>query len=303
MNMGYVYAVAAYLMWGLLPIYWKVFQGVGAGEILAHRIIWSVVFVLVLVAVARKWTLLRQAVPDVKSKLAVLMCSLLISMNWLLYIWAVNNNHIVEASLGYYINPLVNVFLGVLFLKERLSKLQWVSISLAAAGVLLMTLSYGDFPWVAITLALSFGLYGLTKKKVKVDTVVGLSLETLIVLPFALGYLLFVAKGGEAFSLLSGWEVTVLTLAGVATALPLLFFAEGVKRLPLSVMGFFQYLAPTISLFLGVWLYGEAFGLTDLISFGLIWSALVLYTFQIVRKQKAAKLTAQTARPAQAVQR
>jgi chloramphenicol-sensitive protein RarD len=285
MNMGYIYAVGAYIMWGLLPIYWKIYQGVGAWEILSHRIIWSVVFVLILVSVTRRWKMLKSAVPDTKSKVAVLVASLLISLNWLLYIWAVNNNHLIEASLGYYINPLVNVGLGVLLLGERLSKLQWISIALAATGVLIMTIAFGQFPWVSITLALSFGLYGYVKKKVQVDTISGLTLETLIVFPLALIYLLGVEHGGQAYQMLSGWKIAVLTLAGVATALPLLFFAEAVKRLPLSSIGFIQYLSPTISLALGVWLYHEEFTSIDLISFGFIWSALVVYSIRLSRKQ------------------
>lgn len=274
-------------MWGLLPIYWKVFTEVGAWEILTHRIIWSVVFVLILVSIQRKWKLMKEAIPDSKSFLALTISSLLISFNWVIYIWAVNSNHMVEASLGYYINPLVNVFLGVFFLGERLSKLQWTSIALAAIGVTIMTVSYGQFPWVALALAVSFGLYGLAKKKIKVEPVVGLSLETLIVLPLALIYLLVFLNGGEAFQILPDWEIAVLLLAGVATALPLLFFAEGAKRLPLSVMGFFQYIAPTITLFLSLLVYGEPFTTIDMISFGFIWCALILYSVQIIKKQKA----------------
>lgn len=286
MNMGYLYAVLAYVMWGLLPIYWKLYQEIGAGEILAHRIIWSVVFVMILLTFAKRWSKLKLAVPDLKSKLAVAMCSVLITANWLIYIWAVQNDRILEASLGYYINPLVNVFLGVFLLGERLSKLQWTAIALAGVGVLIMTVSYGQFPWVSITLAFSFALYGYTKKKVQVDPTVGLSLETLIVLPFAVLYLVLVEQGGQALQVLSGWKLAGLTLAGVATALPLLFFAEGVKRLPLSVMGIIQYMSPTISLLLGVLVYGEEFTTIEMVSFGLIWSALVLYSLQMVKKQK-----------------
>ncbi|MGB8954635.1 MAG: EamA family transporter RarD [Tumebacillaceae bacterium] len=286
MNRGYLYATLSYIMWGLLPIYWKIFTQVSAWEILTHRIIWSVVFVLILVGIQRKWKQLKQAIPDAKSFLALTISSLLISLNWMIYIWAVNSNHMVEASLGYYINPLVSVFLGVFFLGERLSKLQWASIGLAAVGVIIMTVSYGQFPWVAITLAVSFGLYGLAKKRIKVEPLIGLSLETLIVAPIALIFLLTFLHGGEAFVVLPGWKIAVLLLAGVATALPLLFFAEGAKRLPLSVMGFFQYIAPTISLILSLAVYGEPFTTNDIISFGFIWSALILYSVQIIKIQK-----------------
>ena len=286
MNRGYLYAALSYIMWGLLPIYWKIFNQVGAWEILTHRIIWSVVFVLIFVGIQRKWKQLKQAIPDAKSFLALALSSLLISLNWVTYIWAVNSNHMVETSLGYYINPLVNVFLGVFFLGERLSKLQWTSIAFAAVGVIIMTVSYGQFPWVALALAVTFGLYGLAKKKIKVEPLIGLSLETMIVAPIALIFLLAVLHGGEAFVVLPGWKIAVLLLAGVATALPLLFFAEGAKRLPLSVMGFFQYIAPTITLILSLTVYGEAFTTNDIISFGFIWIALILYSYQIVKKQK-----------------
>ncbi|KEO85274.1 EamA family transporter RarD [Tumebacillus flagellatus] len=289
MRIGYICAALSYIIWGLLPIYWKTFTEVGAWEILSHRIIWSVVFVLLLVTVMKKWKQLRESFPTWKSRLSITISALLISVNWVIYIWAVNNNHMVEASLGYYINPLVNVFLGVFFLSERLSKWQWGSIGLALIGVLIMAVTYGKFPWVALTLALSFGLYGLSKKKLQLDTVAGLTMETLIVLPFALIYLLGFEHGGTAFGILPGWKIAILLLAGVATAMPLLLFAEGAKRLPLSVMGFFQYISPTLTLILGLALYHEAFTTADLISFAFIWSALVLYTVQITRKNKLSK--------------
>lgn len=285
-----MYAVLAYAMWGILPLYWKLYEDVGAGEILAHRIIWSVVFVAVLIAFSRRWGMLKQGLPDARSKWAVLMSSLLISLNWLIYIWAVNSGHILQASLGYYINPLVNVFVGVFLLGERLSKLQWTAIALAGVGVLIITVSYGEFPWVALTLALSFAVYGYTKKKVKVDPTVGLALETVIVLPFALVYLIGFEQGGQALHVLSGWKLVGLALSGVATALPLLFFAEGVKRLPFTVMGFVQYMSPTISLLIGVLVFGEDFSTVEIVSFGLIWSALVLYSLQMVRKKKTFEL-------------
>jgi chloramphenicol-sensitive protein RarD len=286
MNRGYLYAALSYVMWGLLPIYWKIFNQVDAWEILTHRIIWSVVFVLILVGIQRKWKKLREAIPDAKSFLALTLTSLLISLNWVTYIWSVNSNHMVETSLGYYITPLVNVFLGVFFLGERLSKLQWTSIALAAIGVIIMTVSYGQFPWVALALAVTFGLYGLAKKKIKVEPLIGLSLETMIVAPIALIFLLAVLHGGEALVVLPNWKIAVLLLAGVATASPLLFFAEGAKRLPLSVMGFFQYIAPTITLILSLAVYGETFTTNDFISFGFIWIALILYSYQIIKKQK-----------------
>lgn len=289
MNIGYLAAALSYVMWGLLPIYWKTFTEVGAWEILSHRIIWSVVFVLLLMTVTKKWKQLKEALPDWKSKLAIIVSSLLISANWVIYIWAVNNNHILDASLGYYINPLISVFLGVFFLGERLTKLQWGSIALAAIGVAIMTISFGNFPWVSITLAITFGLYGLAKKKVKIEPLIGLTLETLIVLPIALLYLVGFEHGGVAFAVLPTWKIAILLLAGVATALPLLLFAEGAKRLSLSALGFLQYISPTLTLILGILVYDEAFTTVDQIAFGFIWSALVLYTIQVIRKQRMQK--------------
>ncbi|BCJ87970.1 EamA family transporter RarD [Effusibacillus dendaii] len=292
MNAGYIYAILTYAIWGVLPMYWKLFSEVSAWEILSHRIIWSVVFVLLLAAVLNKRNAIKAAIPDWKSKGLVMISSILISANWVTYIWAVNNGHMVEASLGYYMNPLVSVLLGVFFLRERLRKLQWGAIGLATMGVLILTFSYGHFPWIALSLAFSFGFYGLAKKKVRADTIAGLTLETIVVFPLALIYLIGFEHGGTGWHVLSGWQMIVLLLSGVATALPLLWFAEATKRLPLSVLGFIQYLSPTITLLLGLFVYHEDFTKTDILSFGLIWIALVVYMFQMTRKQATHRIEA-----------
>jgi chloramphenicol-sensitive protein RarD len=285
MKIGYVYALLAYAAWGVLPIYWKVFSSIGAWEILSHRVLWSALFVLLLVLCKKRGSEIKQLLSDKKNRITLTISSLLISANWVIYIWAVNNGYVIEASLGYYINPLVNVMLGVLFLRERLKGLQWVAITLATIGMMILTISYRHFPWISISLAFTFGLYGLAKKKVHVDTTVGLMVETLLVLPIALVYLIVFEQGGQAWHMLSGWRLFVLCLSGVATALPLLWFTEAAKRLPLSVLGFIQYLAPTIMLILGVVIYHEPFTNMGMISFGFIWSALIIYTFHLTKNR------------------
>ncbi|WML53506.1 EamA family transporter RarD [Neobacillus sp. PS3-12] len=285
MNQGYWYAIVAYTAWGLLPIYWKIFSKISAWEILSQRIIWSVVFVVLLVLASKKWDSIKKAVPNWNSRIRIIISSLLIASNWTIYIWAVNNGHMIEASLGYYINPLVSVLLGVFFLGERLKSLQWGAMGVALVGVLILTINYGQFPWIALSLAITFGLYGLAKKKIKAEPLAGLTLETIVVFPLALLYLLIFQHGGKAWFVLSWWQMIALLLAGIATALPLLWFAEAAKRLPLSIMGFFQYLAPTITLLLGLFLYQESFSEIDLISFGCIWIAIVIYSSQMIQKK------------------
>jgi chloramphenicol-sensitive protein RarD len=215
---------------------------------------------------------------------------MLISINWFMYIWAVNTDQMIEASLGYYINPLVSVLLGMVFLKERLSLLQYISFAFAGIGVLIMTISYGQFPWIALTLAISFGLYGLAKKLIKVDSAVGLALETLVVMPLAAIYIGYLMIQGTN-SLFAGSMSTTLLLAGAgaATAVPLLFFAKGAQRIPLATLGILQYIAPTLTLILGVFVYHETFSSVHLLAFTFIWSALILYSLS--RTKMAAALT------------
>lgn len=277
---GIWYALAAFIAWGVLPLYWKALHQVAAGEILAHRVIWSFIFVAAMLISCGGWSSLREIVAKPINRVSIFLGSLLISANWFIYIWAVNANQLVEASLGYYINPLFNIILGVLVLRERLNFWQTVALILAFLGVMIITLQHGKIPWIALSLAITFGLYGLIKKLNKVESLSGLALETLFVVPLALGYLFFQhLSGHESFTTLS-WKVTLLLMgSGVATALPLLWFTKGAKRVPLSTIGFLQYLAPTISLLLGVIVFKEAFTQTHLLSFALIWCALLIYSF------------------------
>jgi len=279
LNKGILYAAAAYIIWGLLPLYWKALQGVPALEILAHRIVWSLIFVSVILTVRHKWSFVKPALRDRRIVLTFVASGLLLSVNWFTYIWAVNDGHIVETSLGYFINPLVNVLLGYVVLKERMRPAQWAAIALAAAGVLYLTLSYGSFPWIALTLAFSFGTYGLLRKTAKLNSAEGLAMETAVLFLPAAGYLLLLQSQG-AGSFAGGDLSTTLLLffAGAATSIPLLFFAAGARLILLASLGLLQYIAPTLQFLIGVLVYDEPFGISRLIGFSIIWLALILYS-------------------------
>ncbi|UAL50386.1 MULTISPECIES: EamA family transporter RarD [Metabacillus] len=288
---GLMHTALAYFLWGILPVYWKLIDQVGAEEILAHRVFWSFLFMMSLIQINKQWDQLLEVCKRMLKKplllVSLILSSVLISINWFLYIWAVNNDHILETSLGYYINPLISVLLGMVFLKERLNKWQYASFILAAAGVLFMTMQYGRFPFVAIILAMSFGFYGLTKKVTKLNASIGLTLETMMVMPVALIYLAVIANKGEsAFFEWSLGTNAFLIGAGIVTAVPLLLFAKGAQHIPLFMVGILQYIAPTITLLLGVLIYNESFTSTEIITFSLIWSALVLFSFSHVRGMK-----------------
>ncbi|WP_320052517.1 EamA family transporter RarD [uncultured Acetobacteroides sp.] len=284
-----VYPIAAYSLWGILPIYWKVMKQLPAGDILAHRIFWSFLFLAVIISGMRRWKEFRQAFTSIRSLLTISVAAILISVNWLIYIWAVNNNHIVEASLGYYINPLLTILLGVVVLHERSDVWQIVAIALAFVGVALLTYQFGEVPWVAVSLAVSFALYGLVKKLSKLSPLTGLAAETMMVTPLALGYLYMQVSGtvNNYSSISYGMSIMIL-LTGVVTSIPLLLFAQGAKRVSLTTMGFVQYLSPSLSLLIGIFIYKEPFTLAYQISFGLIWVALAIYSFS--RKEVLSKL-------------
>ena len=280
---GIISAICAYLLWGFLPIYWKLLRQAPALEILSHRVIWSLFFLLVFLIAARKLVAFRAEVHgitrDPRRIIGVLAATLLISLNWLVYIWAVNDNRIIETSLGYYINPLVNVLFGVVLLKEKLSKRQYLAVLLAIFGVLNLVIHFGEFPWVALTLAVSFSLYGLCKKLLGISATTGITLETLLISPLALTYLLFLNAQGVGTAGFDHPVVTVLFIgSGILTALPMVLFANAANRLPLSLLGFIQYLSPTIALLTGVFLFHEPFTVTHGISFGLIWLALLIFS-------------------------
>jgi chloramphenicol-sensitive protein RarD len=278
---GILLTAGAYLLWGFLPIYWKAVNHVSAGEILAHRIVWSFVFMLVLIALLGKWsTVLKECkaiLTNKKQLIAVIFASIMITLNWLTFIWAVNSDHVLQASLGYYINPLISILLGILVLKETLTKRQLVSFILAGAGVLFLTVSYGVFPWVSLLLAMSFGLYGLFKKRLDVGAFASLTIETMFITPIAILYLLIIPENIFQANAFFTSSTMLLIGAGIVTAVPLLLFAGGARRIPLAMIGFLQYIAPTIMLILGVFVYNETFTTAHLIAFSLIWIALINY--------------------------
>lgn len=285
---GTASAAGAFLLWGILPVYWKSIISVPSDQIIAHRILWCFLFLVLVLTFAGRFSgflrELRGVMARPKQLAGLFTASVLISINWYLYIWAVNNGRIVETSLGYYINPLVSVLLGIVFLKEKLSSWQIVSFLLALVGVLNMAVSFGAVPWVSLALAVSFGMYGLFKKIVCLDAINGLTMETLIITPLALAYLFYAYKSGTLVFSFSFSPITILTVgAGVVTAAPLLLFAGGTNRLPLYAVGFLQYLSPTISLLLGVFLYHESFTAVHLVSFTLIWAALIVFSLATTR--------------------
>jgi len=272
-------AIGAFLIWGLLPMYWKALSAVPALQILCHRIVWSLVFLALVVTVRRGWGGVRQALRSRRDVLLLAAGSVLISINWFLYIWAVNHGHVVESSLGYYINPLVNVLLGFAFFRDRLRRWQVVAIVLAAAGVLNLVWQFGRAPWIALALAVSFGMYGLVRKVATVESVNGLFFETLVLGLPAAGYLGWQEMQGlGALGHLDIGTDLLLISAGVVTATPLVLFAFAARRLRLATVGVLQYIAPTGMFLLGVFAYGEPFSPAHLTTFALIWAGIALYT-------------------------
>lgn len=293
MNKGILYAIGAYGIWGFLPIYWKALQSIPADQILAHRFVWSFLFLLAIIYWKKEWPRLKTAFTSPRMLAIYGLAASLLAVNWLVYIWAVNAGFIVETSLGYFINPLVNVLLGVIFLRERLRVMQWVPVALAAGGVLYLTFSYGAVPWIALVLASTFGLYGLLKKTAPLPALQGLSLETGILFMPAAVYLLFKeTQGTGALGHGGAAETTLLLLAGVITAFPLLLFGASARRINLSTLGILQYMAPTIQFLLGVLVYGEPFTQARLIGFSVIWLALILYTTENILARRRTNLVA-----------
>lgn len=287
---GLLWAVAAYGWWGLGPVYFKAVAHVAPLEILAHRVIWSLLFLALLLSIRRRWGAFRKAVLHRPTLLILTITSLTISANWFVYIWAVTNGQIVQASLGYFINPLVSVLLGFIFLKEQLYPMEWLAVVLAAAGVLWLTLAAGVFPWISLFLAISFGVYGLLRKVAKVESIEGLAIETVIVLPLALGYLLMLRTHQTiSFGTVSWSTDLLLAAAGIVTATPLVWFAIAVRRLRLATIGILQYLAPTIQFILAVLVYHEPFDRDRLVAFILIWSALAIYSGTMLKRNLASR--------------
>ena len=277
-------AVVAYSLWGLLPIYWKLLGAVPAIEVLTHRIVWSLGFIAVLLFARRGWRRTLGFLRDRETRGAMLLSTALIATNWFIFIWAVSADRVTEASLGYYINPLLNVALARVFLGERLRPLQGVAVALAAIGVVTLTVMRGELPWVSVVLAVSFALYGLVRKRTPVGAVEGLAFETGLVTPLAIGYLLLLSPPLGHLVTADPVTVGLLVGAGVITAVPLLAFAGAARRLRYTTLGMIQYLAPTLQLGCAVLLYGEAFTQAHAITFGLIWIAVLLYVIDMLRR-------------------
>ena len=287
MSPGILYATLAYTAWGLFPLFFRQVASVGALEVVLHRTLWSLVFVLAVLVARRQLAWVRGLGWRVVAVFG--LSALLLSANWLIYVWAVNNHHVVDASLGYFILPLVHVAMGYVFLHERPRPGQWVAVAVAAAGVAWLTAQTGRVPWIALALAVTFGLYGLLRKVAVLGALEGLALETALLVPLALGGLAWLAWTGEAaWTQADAGTRAWLMAAGPITAVPLLLFAAGARRIPLSLLGLLQYIAPTLQFALGVWLFGETVQSGRLLGFALIWVALALYTLEGMWQRKAA---------------
>jgi chloramphenicol-sensitive protein RarD len=281
---GLAAALAAFFFWGLFPLYWKLLAAVPALEVVAHRVTWGLVAVVAWVTMRGRWAEARAVASRPRTILRLAGSGALISLNWLLYVWAVTHAHVVDASLGYFINPLVNVVLGVVVLRERLSRAQVIAVALAASGVAVLTIAHGRLPWIALALALSFGLYGLARKTVSADAVTGLLWETALLTPLAAGYLAFLGRQGTGAFGASPATSALLALGGPVTAVPLVLFAVGARALPLSTVGFLQYLSPSIQFLLAVLVFREPFTAVHAATFAFIWTALAILTWDLRRR-------------------
>lgn len=292
MNPGVLYAALAYIVWGLMPIFFKQLAAVNAFEVVTHRTLWALVFLAGVLAALRRWAWLPELSREPRLLATFALSALLLSANWSIYVWAVQNSHVLDSSLGYFILPLVNVAIGFVFLHERPRSGQWLAVAVAAAGVIWLTLQAGRLPWVALLLAGTFGIYGLLRKVAKLGALEGLALETLMLAPFALGLMVWWAWHGQG-ALVQGKPGTIgwLLLAGPLTAIPLLLFAAGARRIPMATLGLLQYISPSLQMLLGVCLYGEPFAPGRAIGFYLIWVALGLYSAEGLwnARQQAAK--------------
>jgi len=288
MNKGIWYGVGAYILWGFFPIYWKFLHPVSALQVIGHRIGWSFIMLVVYIAATKQWQAFRSVAFKPKTIGIYVIASVLLTINWLIYVWGVNSGFIVETSLGYFINPLLSVLLGVVFLRERLRPVQWIPVGLAAVGVIYLTFVYGRLPWIALSLAFSFGFYGFVKKLSPLGSLYGLTLETGIVFPVALIYLVVVGINGTGAFLHDGTFIDVFLIgAGLVTTIPLLMFASAAKQIPLTIVGLLQYIAPTLQFLIGVFLYKEAFDFSHFIGFAIVWLALIIFAVESYLSNRA----------------
>ena len=284
---GRWYAVGAYGAWGFVPLYWTLMRQVPSAELLANRILWSLALASVLVFTSRRWPEVREILRDRRRAAGILACAVVLGVNWFTYLYAVNSGHIVDASLGYFITPFVNVFMGIVIFRERLSIRQAAAFILAAAGVVYMTVSFGRLPWIALILAASFGTYGMLKKKLAVDSILSLQVETLFLAPAAIAYLMVRFSGHNPFVIYPPGVLVLLPTAGIVTLVPLVWFARGVQRVPMTEIGMLQYIAPSLQLLSGVLVFGEPFTPVHAVTFGFIWAGLAVYSIsQIVGSRR-----------------
>lgn len=297
-NKGLTYGILAYILWGVLPLYWYLLRAIPASEILVNRIIWSLVFLAILLSIRRRWGWVKPFLSQPKTILIICVSAILIAINWFIYIWAINAGYVIETSLGYFINPLVNVLLGTIFLHERLRSGQWAAVGIAAIGVLYLTFSYGSLPWIALCLAFSFGVYGLMKKKVRLGAAESMTAEmSLLVLP-ALAYLIWLETQGEAYLGHTTPLILLLLIAtGIVTATPLVLFAAAARRIPLSTLGVLQYIAPTLQFLIGLLILGEPFSTQKLIGFSIIWISLIVYSLEGAWQRRVLATTISTENP------
>ena len=290
---GLLYALCCYLLWGLFPLYWYplTHSGIDAGQLLAQRIVWSALFSVVLVAVFKQTHVLLDALRRPKTLLVFTCSATAIGLNWLIFLWAISNNHVLEASLGYFISPLFSMLLGRLFFNEHFNRIQLAAIVLAAIGIFWLALPAGQVPWVALLLTLTFGLYGLLRKTAPLDALPWLALETLLLLPFALAYLGWLAQQGQlVFGSLPPLLLATLIGSGIVTTVPLLLFAAGARRISMSDLGIIQYVSPTIQFLLGLFLFGEAFDVSRFIGYGWVWLGVAVYLFGIWHQQRSKRM-------------
>lgn len=282
-KLGLLFGVSAYSIWGLFPLYWPLLEPSGSIEIVANRSVWTLFFCIIALSFSRQIRVTFQLMRSWNIFLKLTLTSILISINWIVYIWGVNNNHVVECALGYYINPLIIIAFGVILLKEKMRRLQWVSVGIAAVGVIVLTIDYGRPPWIALTLALSWGSYGVIKKQLGIPALQGLTIETLISLPFYGGYMIYLGSHGEShFGQKAGLTI-LLVSAGVVTAIPLLLFNGSGNRLPFTIIGLLQYITPTLQFIIGVSLRHEKMSLGSWIGFFIIWGALFALGLDLVK--------------------
>ncbi len=286
-ELNYLQAVVAYILWGVFPLYWKLLPSVNSFEIICHRIVWSLLTLLLFISLGRQWPHIRSVVRDPRRLGLCLVAALLISINWLVFIWAVQNKYVIETSLGYFINPMLNVVLGVMFFREKLHSVQWIAVSIASLGVAVMTLQTGKFPFIAITLAVSFALYAAAKKKTTMPAVAGLGMETAILTPLtliALTYFAWVNHDTEPRTV-NTW--LLLMLGGPITTLPLVLFAAAAKHVPMAAMGMLQYIAPSLQFMFGVFLFGEEVSRGRAYGFALVWLALILFSGFVIASARS----------------